>query len=100
MTSTLILLSNFAHAWDIKTNQDGQALHWQNTDIHYSINTDGNHGLSAESVQEAITDAAKEWNQGQTQMIFDGDTKKTGADYSDGVHSVVFKATWTEDPTV
>ena len=26
--------------------------------------------------------------------------KKTGADYSDGVHSVVFKDSWTEDPSV
>ena len=100
MTPTLILLSTFAHAWDIKTNQDGHALHWPSSDIHYSINTNGSHGLSTESVEEAITNAANEWNQGSTQMIFDGSTKKSGADYSDGVQSIVFKDNWTEDPAV
>ena len=100
MTSLLLLLSNVAHAWDIKTNQDGQALHWKEADIHYSINADGSHGLSSQDIETAITEAASAWTQGSTNMIYDGDTKKTGADYSDGVQSVVFKDNWTEDPAV
>jgi hypothetical protein len=96
----LILISNIANAWDIKTNNAGQALHWKTTDIHYAINADGTHGLTAEAVDTAISQAATAWNQGPTQMIFDGDTKKTGADYSDGVHSIVFQDNWTEDPSV
>ena len=100
MTPILILLSNMAHAWVIKTNNSGQNLHWNKSDIHYSINANGTHGLSVQSVENAITNAAGAWSHNDLNMIYDGDTKKTGADYSDEVHSIVFKDNWTEDPSV
>ena len=100
MPITMFLMSSFAHAWNVKTNNSGQVLHWKNAPIHYSINTDGTHDLSAEAVDNAINQAANAWNNNKTQMIFDGETKKTGADYSDGVQSIVFKDNWTEDPSV
>ena len=100
MSSLIVLMSSLAHAWDVKTNTNGDELKWNETNIHYSINTDGHHGLNAADVESAIVQASNAWKQGQLEFIHDGETKKTEADYSDNVQSVVFKNNWTEDPDV
>jgi hypothetical protein len=100
MSTILLVILGTAQAWEAKTNASGEELHWADSNVHFSVNTSGSHGLSESEVREAISDSATSWNIGNLTFTNDGDTKNKGADYSDEIHSISFSDNWTEDPQV
>ena len=71
-TSILLVLSGLVHAWEVKTNNSGEELHWGENQIHFSINADGDHGLSKEELEAAIVGASSAWAQGDVNFVHDG----------------------------
>ena len=100
LSSFLFIISGQAYGWETKTNSNGDTLHWTTNEVHYALNAEGSHGLSNSDVETAIQNAAAAWSFGNLSFVFDGDTKKNSADYSDNVFSVYFSDNWTEDPEV
>ncbi len=91
-----------ALAWEAKTDGQGNPLLWPQNEIQYHLNTAGYTELSEAEIEEAITGAAAAWDAGQfnagLSFSYQGMTKGSGADFSDGEHIVSFDTNWTEDP--
>jgi hypothetical protein len=91
-----------ALAWEAKTGANGQPLLWPNNEISYHLNTTGYTDLSEAKIEQAITGAAEAWDAGQynagLSFSYQGMTKTSGADFSDGEHTVSFDDSWSEDP--
>jgi len=102
---SLLLSLNFiqpAFAFEINENDFGEETQWFSSTIKYGINFDGDHGLSADLVEEAIVDAGEAWHDhgGNIEFSYQGESKSSRADYTDGEFTVTFVSNWTADPDV
>jgi hypothetical protein len=100
---TVSLLIQTATAWEPRI-VNGEMVRWSQAQIGFEINTDNAPNLSEEEVETAVVAAAKEWDgsihDANTQLHYDGLSKKSGADLSDGTHIVSFDTTWNQDPSL
>ena len=100
---TVSLLIQTATAWEPRI-VNGEMVRWNQVQIGFEINTDNAPSLSEQEVEEAIVAAASEWDgsthDANTQLHYDGLSKKSGADLSDGTHIVSFDTTWNQDPSL
>jgi hypothetical protein len=91
-----------ALAWEAKTDANGKPLLWPQNEINYHLNTSGYNELSEAEIEQAITGAADAWDAGQynagLSFSYQGMTKTSGADFSDGEHTISFDDSWSEDP--
>jgi hypothetical protein len=93
-------LTSTAQAWEIKLDSRGDELAWQNTDIHYRINTDGAHDLNAEDIRLLVASAAREWDsvQGVDLMLeYNGESDIVEMAFEDGVNIIYFEDVWEYD---
>ena len=104
-TDMLWLMVVPALAWETKQDENGNDVHWDSAEIAYSIHEDVPAQLDVDAVTAAIQSAAEAWTipaaTGQAPLpLFkaSGDTKQQGASYTDGVHSVSFSDSWSNDP--
>ena len=100
---TVSLLIQTATAWEPRI-VNGEMVRWSQAQIGFEINTDNAPNLSEKEVEEAILAAASQWDgsihDANTQLHYDGLSKKNGADISDGTHIVSFDTTWNQDPSL
>ena len=102
---TLILSSAIlpANAWEPKL-VNGQIVTWKKDIVPYELNTDNAPGMNVDEVEQAIIAASSQWDGNEvgahTTFVYEGSSKKTGADLSDGVHLVSFDTTWNQDPSL
>ena len=80
MSIALFLFSLTAHAFVPKVSSNGGDLHWGVSEVPYQINFDGNHGLSTEEVEEAITQSSDAWQQNNSsnhfRFFYEGESKE------------------------
>ena len=104
MSIALFLFDLTAHAFVPKVSSDGSDLHWGVSEVPYQINFDGNHGLSTDEVEEAITQSSDAWQPNDTQdkfhFFYEGESKERYANSADELFLVSFRDNWTEDPNV
>ena len=63
MSIALFLFGLTANAFVPKASENGTDLHWGVSEVPYQINFDGNHGLSQDEIEEAITQSSDAWQQ-------------------------------------
>ncbi len=102
---TLILSSliQSASAWEPKM-VNGYVVTWKKEVVSFELNSDNSPALSEDEVENAIVSASKQWDGkdvgAKTEFTYEGNSKKSGADMSDGVHLVSFDTTWNHDPSL
>ena len=92
-------LSSSAHAWEIKTTNNGKPLHWQQSDIPFYFNPN-NSGLSSQEISDAFDKSAQEWSYHFVNLQNKGETNKSNIDYQDGEYVILFEDDWNEDPEI
>ena len=104
MNIALFLFGLTAHAFVPKVSSNGGDLHWGVSEVPYQINFDGNHGLSTEEVEEAITQSSDAWQQSNSsehfRFFYEGESKERYANSDDDLFLVSFRDNWTQDPNV
>ena len=98
----LALMAGDAHAWQIRTNDRGHEMRWAKRSIHYTIDTSGDHGLSANAVDAMVAAATRNWSTAvETSLGFIHDGSAAGAvDAYDKKNSIFFEDEWTHDPAL
>jgi hypothetical protein len=101
MSLLFYLHSSFsvAHAWEIKTTNNGKPLHWQQSDVSFYYNPN-NSGLSSQEVSDAIDKSAMEWSYHFVKLNNKGETNNNIADYQDGDYTIFFEDDWNEEPEI
>ena len=83
---------------------NGQIVTWKKDAIAFEINTDNASGVTPEQAKEAIIAAAKQWDGSeigaQTEFIYEGESKRQGANLGDDIHLVSFDTSWNQDPSL
>ena len=92
-----------ALAWEPRL-VNGNSATWKSDSVSFFLNTDRMTELSEEEIEEAVRSAAEAWNSNSENASFSfeyqGVSKNTGADFSDGEHIVSFDNSWTQDPSL
>ena len=88
-----------ALAWTPLVNDAGKEVFFGYSDVHYSINLSGAHGMAQEDVEYAITKSAEVWMGGGMRFIYDGETTESSPKQGDGFN-VFFEDGWSQDPGI
>ena len=99
ISSLIILLSSVGHAWEVKTNAQGDPLHWKTNTIPIHYNPEHS-GLSSQQVSNAIEQAAQAWSYSFTTLQNKGETTQRSITHEDEHYSVLFSDDWNEDPDI
>jgi len=97
LTTTLALaMSLTAHGYSHKTNSDGATLHWAQPEVEFVLNTDGNHGMNPDAVEDAVIRSMDEFRfEGNNLSLeYMGPTNTRRVEYSDGENVVFFEDDW------
>ena len=97
ISSLIICLSSIGHAWEVKTNAQGDPLHWKTSTIPVHYNPDHS-GLSSQQVSTAIEQAAQAWSYSFTTLQNEGETTLRNITHEDEHHAILFSDDWNEDP--
>lgn len=104
--STAWIISSFvqsASAWEPRM-VNGHIVTWKKDTIAFEINTDNASGITPTQAKEAIIAAAAQWDGAelgaQTAFVFEGESKRQGANLGDDVHLVSFDTSWNQDPSL
>ena len=105
MNTFLFLYGLTAHAFVPKVSDNGSDLHWGVSEVSYYINFDGDHELTDEEIEEAITQSSDAWkpstnSQGDFKFFYEGESKERYANSDDDEFVVSFRDNWTKDPNV
>jgi hypothetical protein len=99
----LSILATPAHAWEIRLDESGQELLWNTENIPYSVNVDGNHGLSAAAFETLIAAATRNWTtplNGQLTFSQEGRTTSKSPSHTNDTNAIYFDENWTQDPSL
>ena len=103
MFAILAILVTPAHAWEIRLDSAGQEMGWRNGEIPYSVNVDGNHGLTAAAFETLIAAATRNWTKplnGAVTFSQQGRTTSKRPSHTDEANTIYFDENWTEDPSL
>jgi hypothetical protein len=104
MSIVLFLFDLTAHAFVPKISDNGSDLHWGVSEVSYQINFDGNHNLSRDEIEEAITNSSDTWKKNGSaenfHFFYEGESKERYANADDELFLVSFRDNWTQDPNV
>ena len=101
MVMILALLALPAHAFEVRTDELGQEVHWRRHTIHYRVNPEGDHGLSTAAVDTLIGAATRAWTDpvsGNLAFANSGKTAIRTARHDDNANVIYFEDEWKEDP--
>ena len=101
MLALLAILAPNAHAWEGRTDDLGQQLHWAQHTIRFQINPSGDHGLSESAVDTLVAAATRGWTHpvsGALRFKHDGTTPVNQASHTDAINAIYFEDNWTQDP--
>ena len=101
LLTTLAVLSPVVQAWEGRTDEFGQQLHWAQHTIPFQVNPGGNHGLSTSAVDTLVAAATRGWTHpvsGALRFDHDGTTTIRQASHTDGVNAIYFENDWAQDP--
>jgi hypothetical protein len=76
---------------------------WGNGDIPYSVNVDGDHGLSAAAFETLIAAATRNWTtplNGHLTFSQKGRTSSKSPSHTDDTNTVYFDENWSQDPSL
>ena len=94
-----LYMSAFSFAWEVKSNSNGETLHWKESQIAFYINSNES-PLSKSDTELAMTNAAKGWNFSHTELLYKGITNLSGINHQDEHFIVSFDTSWSEDPDI
>lgn len=101
MTFSFLFLysTSMSYAWEVKTNTQGDPLHWKKSTIpiHYNPNQSG---LSSQQIASAIEQAAQSWSYSFTTLQNKGETTQRNITYEDEHYAILFSDDWNEDPDI
>jgi MYXO-CTERM domain-containing protein len=98
---TLLATIATASAWDIKLDSHGNPLHWTDREIHFSIHTEGQVGLTDGAIEAAIGTAIRQWTtaaDGEISFVYDGIVTEPDTTWDDGINIISFRSGWEHDP--
>jgi hypothetical protein len=102
LSLVLAIVAGNAHAWQVRTNDAGHEMRWEKRTIHYTIDTDGDHGLSPNAIDAMIAAATRNWSAAvETSIGFVHDGQAAGTtDPHDKKNSIYFDDNWDHDPSL
>ena len=99
ISSLFLCFYSAGYAWEIKTNTQGDPLHWKSSNIPIHYNPEHS-SLSSQQISDAIEDAAQSWSYSFTTLQNEGETTQREVTYEDEHYAVLFSDDWNEDPDI
>ena len=99
----LSMLAAPAHAWEVRLDATGQEMMWANGTIPYTVNVDGNHGLSAAAFETLIAAATRNWTNpinGAISFSQEGRSTAKQPSHTDNSNTIYFDENWSQDPSL
>jgi hypothetical protein len=97
----LAIFATDAQAWEGRTDDLGQQLHWARHTIRFSVNPAGAHGLSQGAIDTLVSAATRGWTHPLSESLrfqHDGNTTIAQASHTDEVNVIYFEEAWSQDP--
>ena len=96
-TTTLAMAMTLAaHGYAHKTNSDGAVLHWAQPEVEFVLNTDGQHDLDEDAVEDAVIRSLDEFRVEGNNLSLEymGPTNTRRVEYSDDENVIFFEDDW------